>query len=77
MSEYEGIVSAYIPQCAVYKFVDGAGCKAFLTKNRNRKYYDSRDDDFCKCPNFDINESSQQAGKFKQIVKFYKWKDNA
>lgn len=74
MNEYDGIVSAYIPQCAVCENVDGAGCKAFMTNKRERKYYDSRDDEFAKCHKFKIDQSASQAERFKQLAKSYKWK---
>lgn len=73
MSEYDGIIVEYIPQCACCEYVDGYGCKAFRTQIRERKYYDSRDADFCKCPKFRINQLSPQAKRFRELSKNYNW----
>ena len=50
MGEWDGIELAYIPQCAVCKQCDGLGCKAFQTKKRDSKYYDSRNDIWMQIP---------------------------
>lgn len=75
MNEYDGVVVEYIPQCACCEYVDGLGCNAFQTNVRERKYYDRRDVDFCKCPKFKINQHSPQAIKFGEISKTYNWDD--
>lgn len=74
MGEWDGIELAYIPQCAVCKQCDGLGCKAFQTKKRDSKYYDSRNDNFSKCEHFQMDEESPQAEMFLKLSKSYKWK---
>ena len=74
MGEWDGVEHIYIPQCAVCKHCDGLGCKAFQTKERDPKYYDSRNGNFSKCEYFYMNEEAPHAEKFFRLSKSYKWK---
>ena len=74
VDDYRGIELAYIPQCAVCKHVNGKGCKALDTDERDAKFYDSKHKDFSKCGSFELNKSKPKAERFKELSKEYGWK---